>query len=634
MHFYPHTSGDIRVDDLPIQELDINWLRNNITLVQQESVLFNETILKNITFGRGCYGLIEMGDIENCIDLAMLRETINGMPDGVDTVVGSGGNSLSGGQKQRVAIARARLRDTPILILDESTSALDNSSRTAIMSAIRKWRAGKTTIVITHDMSQIDGSDFVYILENGSITHEGYRSTLEKAGDDAPKAFLKPKTTKPQAARNSSLGSLDLSSDQSSSVPLNNDVPPKAKVRPSSVYMPSIYNNTDHRASLRPQGITSPFSSMPISPSYQNTFQPMEPPHALSQYSIQSSIPSPSSPPVDLDSSKEFGENFRLERITSLEHSENTGGRQDQTALKRISRSIKTERRQSQQPTKKPLKKDISSIRKILSTVFPTLTWNDRILLILGFFCAFLHAAATPAFSFLFSKLLSTFFLPENRSHMALQWSLCVLGVAIGDGIASFLMHYLLERCGQAWIDTLRKEAMTRILDQPREWFEREKNKVSNLTACLDRNAEEMRNLVGRFAGFVFVAITTMMIAIIWCLVLCWKLTMVGIACAPVIYAITRGFEGINGKWESRCNDTADTLSSISSETFTYIKTVRALTLESYFHKKHKQAISKAMDIGLRRSCYSGFFFGLSESAILFVTGKSSSTLEYYGIGY
>lgn len=97
---------------------------------------------------------------------------------------------------------------------------------------------------------------------------------------------------------------------------------------------------------------------------------------------------------------------------------------------------------------------------------------------------------------------------------------------------------------------------------------------------------------------------------------------MVGLACAPVLYIITRVFEGISGKWESRCNDAGETLASISSETFTYIKTVRALTLESYFHKKHRKAISQAMDTGLKRSCYSGVFFGLSESAILFITGK------------
>ncbi|KAK2761305.1 hypothetical protein FQN54_001827 [Arachnomyces sp. PD_36] len=625
MRFYPHTSGDIRIDDLPIQDLDINWLRNNITLVQQESVLFNESILKNITFGRGCYGRIEMADIENCIDLAMLRETINDMPDGLDTVVGSGGNTLSGGQRQRVAVARARLRDTPILILDESTSALDQSSRAAVMAAIRKWRAAKTTIIITHDMSHINESDFVYILEDGKIAHEGYRSTLEKAGDETPAAFCKPKLAKLQIPRNSSLGTLAGSSSMQSLNAAMGEGIPKAKVRPASIYMPSIYTGADHRTSRLPS-LASPFSPLPKTPGFHNPIvPPIEPPHAVSKYSSEDSARYSTSS-EDLDTSKQFGENFRLSRFTSPEPTDDVPTAPNDIPLKRLSRGFGSENRQSQPPPRKP-DQNVDSLYKILSTVFPTLTWGNRILLILGFFCALLHAAATPAFSFLFSKLLSTFFLSENRSRYALQWSLSVLAVAIGDGIASFLMHYLLEHCGQAWVDTLREEAMTRILDQPREWFEREKNKLSNLTTCLDRNAEEMRNLVGRFAGFVFVAIATMMIAIIWSLALCWKLTLVGLACAPVIYAITRGFENISGKWESRCNDSAEVLAGISYETFTYIKTVRALTLESYFHKKHKNAIAVAMERGVKRSGYSGFFFGLSESAILFVT----ALIFYYG---
>ena len=114
----------------------------------------------------------------------MLHSVLDSLPQGLETCVGSGGNLLSGGQKQRVAIARARLRDTPILILDEPTSALDSTNRVAVMKAIRKWRSGKTTIIITHDMSQITDEDFVYILENGTIVQSGYKETLEKQPGD------------------------------------------------------------------------------------------------------------------------------------------------------------------------------------------------------------------------------------------------------------------------------------------------------------------------------------------------------------------------------------------------------------------------------------------------------------------
>jgi ATP-binding cassette subfamily B (MDR/TAP) protein 1 len=154
MRFYTPTSGEILIDGNPVQSLNLNWIRNNVTLLEQRSVLFNDSVFQNIAFGSQSHGDVRSEAVENSIELAMLQNTIDGLPEGIDTCVGPGGSFLSGGQRQRVAIARARLRDTPILILDEPTSALDHTNRVAVMKAIRKWRLGKTTIVITHDMSQ------------------------------------------------------------------------------------------------------------------------------------------------------------------------------------------------------------------------------------------------------------------------------------------------------------------------------------------------------------------------------------------------------------------------------------------------------------------------------------------------
>lgn len=180
MRFYPPTSGQIFIDGHPIEQLSMAWLRNNITLVQQQSVLFNETIFTNIAFGAQGRMRVTAKEVKPCLDLAALQSTISDLPDGLQTMVGSGGPFLSGGQKQRVAIARAWLRDTAILILDESTSTLDYISRTSVMEAIWRWRKGKTTITITHDMSQIGPHDFVYVLEEGHIIQEGYQRDLSK----------------------------------------------------------------------------------------------------------------------------------------------------------------------------------------------------------------------------------------------------------------------------------------------------------------------------------------------------------------------------------------------------------------------------------------------------------------------
>jgi len=195
------------------------------------------------------------------------------------------------------------------------------------------------------------------------------------------------------------------------------------------------------------------------------------------------------------------------------------------------------------------------------------------------------------------------------------------------DSSASYCMHYLLEYCGQAWIDTLRIQAMKRILDQPRAWFDRDKNDLARLTECLDRNAEEMRNLLGRFAGLVFVAVTMVVIAVTWSLVVSWKLTLVGLASGPFMYGVTRAFEAVSGKWEGRSNAAGEAANSIFTETFGNIRTVRALTLERYFQDKYLRATERARIVGLKRAAYSGFFFGLSDSGIIFVTGEQFFTL-------
>jgi ATP-binding cassette, subfamily B (MDR/TAP), member 1 len=119
------------------------------------------------------------------------------------------------------------------------------------------------------------------------------------------------------------------------------------------------------------------------------------------------------------------------------------------------------------------------------------------------------------------------------------------------------------------------------VLDQPKAWFDDEENSQAGLTSSLDRNAEEMRNLVGRFAPFIVVVAAMMTIATVWYLVVCWKLTLVGIAAAPSLYFVTKGFEAVSSKWENLTCSAGNEAGSIFVETFTDIRTVRALTLES-----------------------------------------------------
>ena len=641
MRYYRTMSGDVLIDGNSIQTLDINWLRNNVTLVQQQSVLFNETIFKNIAFGRQDHDKVKIEEVKRTIGAADLHQTVNELPQGLDTLVGAGGNALSGGQKQRIAIARARLRDTPILILDEGTSALDHTSRVVVMNNIRQWRRGKTTIMITHDLSQIKDDDYVYVMEEGTIVEEGFRQALEKTSSGGFLRLLLPEVgfpkdyqlTSPNQVRPSHLPE-DKPHSPMSPRPSNEAYDPMdIQFHPRRRLIPSVFGvplTEDFGSRRSSQGLILPLP-LPLSPRvFQMNRLSMGPTAFMSsrrQSSQAIELLSPLSPSLEsLPNNVPLKAlRARLSRVSEIASTPLQGPtperrRSSIAPIKLLQKSDSTEDHRAHY---------IAPVGKILKTIWPTLTWSKRIVLVLGFICAAMHAAATPVFSWVFAKLLATFYLPENRSQAALKWSLSVIGIAFGDATASYLMHYLLEYCGQAWIDTLRLEAMKRVLDQPKAWFDRDKNSLTKLTECLDRNAEETRNLLGRFAAFVFVAVLMIGMAVIWSLVTCWKLTLVGLASAPFMYGLTHVFETVSGIWEGKSNDAGGTASSIFTETFGNIRTVRALTLEAYFHKKYMKATDNAMMVGVQRSAIAGFFFGLSDSGIIFITGMIALCFDF-----
>ena len=634
LRFYKPRSGDILIDGNPIQTLDIKWLRNNITLVQQQSVLFNETLFKNIAFGHRDHSRLSKEAVKASIQTAYLQHTVNELPHGLDTLVGSGGSALSGGQKQRVALARARLRDTPILVIDEGTSALDHISRKIVTDAIRQWRRGKTTIIITHDMSQVRDDDFVYVMDNGKIAQEGFRHALEGVEKGPFEQLLQPELRfstyrdpgngdprSPSNPFDDGLGS-----PVSSMSPIHENDPMDIHFHPRRLSIPSVFSprSNDPRPGTNLQGPVSPLSPIAFP---MHRMSPLPSGQFPGRRKTSAFLPlHPHSSPT-WPEGKRLSTHFELTRVL-------TGGRRTSASQSLLIResdssSVSVASCELTNTLNQEKLQQVIPLKKILYTVWPNLTLPKRVILLCGFACAAVHAAATPMFSWVFAKLLGTFFLPQNeRATKALRWSLSVLGVATVDSIASYFLHYLLENCGQAWIDTLRVQAMKRVLDQPREWFDRDKNSLTELIECLDRNAEEMRNLLGRFAAFVFVAVLMLTMAVIWSLVLCWKLTLVGLACAPAMYAISQAFETVSGKWEGKSNDAGTAANSIFAETFGNIRTVRALTLEGYFHEKYSKATDNALSVGFKRSVLSGFFFGISDSGIIFITGEGNSVIS------
>lgn len=173
--FYDPDSGKILMDGIDIKDITLESLRNQLSIVLQDVFLFNGTIAENIAYG--CHNSTQE-QIEEAAKTAYIHEYIMSLPEKYETVIGERGVRLSGGQKQRISIARSVLRNSPVLILDEATSAVDTETETEIQKAINKIAGTRTLIVIAHRLSTVKRADKIIVLENGKIAEEGQHDEL------------------------------------------------------------------------------------------------------------------------------------------------------------------------------------------------------------------------------------------------------------------------------------------------------------------------------------------------------------------------------------------------------------------------------------------------------------------------
>ena len=177
--FYDKISGKITIDGLDIKNMSRSNIRSLIGFVSQESILFNSSVIENITMGDIDKDMDER--LKNSISIANAQEFIDDLPEKLNYNVGDNGSNLSGGQKQRIAIARAVFYDSPILVLDEATSSLDSKSEKLVQNAIDKLMVDKTSIVIAHRLSTIQNANKIIVLDKGKIVEEGSHETLLKS---------------------------------------------------------------------------------------------------------------------------------------------------------------------------------------------------------------------------------------------------------------------------------------------------------------------------------------------------------------------------------------------------------------------------------------------------------------------
>jgi ATP-binding cassette subfamily B protein len=179
LRLYEPTAGRITVDDHPIDQLTFRSLRHSMGFVAQDVFLFHGTVRENLTYGRPD---ATDAEVRRAAELAEAATFIEAMPQGYDTVVGERGQKLSGGQRQRLTIARAILRDPPILVLDEATSAVDNETEAAIQRSMDRVSVGRTTIVIAHRLSTVRHAHRIHVMEAGQVIESGTHEELVDHG--------------------------------------------------------------------------------------------------------------------------------------------------------------------------------------------------------------------------------------------------------------------------------------------------------------------------------------------------------------------------------------------------------------------------------------------------------------------
>jgi ABC-type multidrug transport system fused ATPase/permease subunit len=176
---YDPQGGRVLVDGEGVKRYTVKSLRDSITFVPQEPMLFRATVAENIAYGKPG---ASMEEIEEAARLAGADDFIREMPEGYETLLSERGESLSGGQRQRVSIARAMLRDTPILILDEPQAGLDAEAAEAVEENWRTLTAGRTTFVIAHELRLVKDVDKILVLEDGRVAEEGTHDELASSG--------------------------------------------------------------------------------------------------------------------------------------------------------------------------------------------------------------------------------------------------------------------------------------------------------------------------------------------------------------------------------------------------------------------------------------------------------------------
>ncbi|KAI0698978.1 P-loop containing nucleoside triphosphate hydrolase protein [Cerioporus squamosus] len=670
LRMYNPTTGSIFLDDQELSFLDEDFTRANIAAVSQNCILFDMSVHDNVAMGLAGPGSSRKPsdatreEVIQACRAALMHDFVRDLPEGYDTQLGNSGANLSGGQKQRLAIARALLRNPTVLILDEATSALDATSRILVFEAIKRWRRNMTTIVITHDLSQIGSDDFVHVLKDGRLVEQGFRHELESFDSefshmahtqDATGGFkekdvedeeeelpieaildqqdeekqeeleavamstraLRHHSIAPSTFRPLTLGNWMF--DAIAELTKNGPAPAVAAAResrPVSRFVPADafagVTEGDKKSRRRTLHINVPAIDVPA---------PL-PTNSSKRYSLQFTPTSPtlcSSPRSYADAMVEDDEAFEKDKAAMQRSAALASQRRYHEQRRKFTRDVHldtviVEKAEDVPEEAFPPQEAEISFWQLIRDIYPTLP--NKPLILVGMIICVLSGTITPLFSYLLSRLFYEVSNGARNVSIINIYGAIVLAVAAADGIFIGLKIFIMENAAMDWVTHIREVCFKRVLAQDKKWFDKTENAPVRLVQILIKDGDDARALIASVLCQTLVVSAMLGVGLIWALARGWQLTLVGFAIAPVFAGVMALQSSLVSKCEVRNKRAREEVAKQYYDAISNVRAIRAMGFEEAFQEKFDSAVDSALSTGVRGAFVEGCTYGVASALI------------------
>ncbi|KAF8996595.1 P-loop containing nucleoside triphosphate hydrolase protein [Cyathus striatus] len=628
---YTSQEGSVCLDGRDLRYLNSSFLRSHISGVGCTTgggvILDGKSLYENVLLGVSGSGRpLDFVSREEVEDAWIYRRDTRLFSEGA-------GGEFEWGTEAAFGDCEARLWNPDVLVLDEATSALNATSRILVFEAIKHWRRGKTTIVITHDLSQIKNGDFVYVMKSGRVVEQGYRRDLESSSSSVNLDRNEGEFRKMLSSQQHAGGFVPREVDE-----VLVDLEEDGEEGKEECVLERLKHQT---IAIRP--LT--FGSWMVDVIADLTSDVSEKEKRRETYRVSRWIPGPTKEErlrgpssVDLAFLEEAmsvpGQRPTFDR-RKLEQEQEAVERNGVHANRvRRGQTVVRQRRDQEKvlvkvekPLTTELKDDecIPSFWTLNRAIFPSLPYKP--LLFSGLGICLLSGAMTPIFSFLLSRLLFEVSTGTKNVSTINRLGGLVLGIAALDGLFMGLKYFIMETCAMAWVTKVRIESWSKILKQDKKWFDSPRNAPSRLVQILVKDGDDARNLIAVVWGQCLVVIAMLGVGLIWALVRGWQLTFVGLAIAPVFAGIMALQTRLVAKCEIRNKRAREEVARGYFDAISNVRGIRAMAFDSAFEAMFDDAAEKALSTGVRGAFVEGCTYGVASGLIYF----SEALLFYVG---